>query len=60
MRETIPIALVDSIHFLGVIITLFKPDSFLNLSNCTRLKSGLLRATHNPINSNVFLFLIQF
>lgn len=39
--DTIPIALVCSIHLVGVITNLFNPASLLTASNCTRLKSGL-------------------
>ena len=39
--DTIPIALVCSIHLIGIITNLFNPASLLTASNCTRLKSGL-------------------
>src|SRR5690606_8045934 len=58
--ETIPIALVLSIHRLGVITKLFSPACFLNPSNSTGLKSGLFIISQKPKSSMVFLFLNQF
>lgn len=39
--ETIPIALVFTIHFCGDRVNAFVPDSFLKESNSIPLKSGL-------------------
>ena len=56
----IPIALVDSTHFVGDIVKAFSPASFLNPSNSMGLKLGLYNSSHIPRNSMVLRFLIQF
>ena len=56
----IPIALVDSTHFVGDIVKAFSPASFLNPSNSMGLKFGLYNSSHIPRNSMVLRFLIQF
>jgi hypothetical protein len=58
--EIIPLALVFSIHCLGVKIKLLEPDLYLNLSNSMGLNNGLFRSSHNPNSSIVLLFLSQF
>jgi len=44
--DIIPIAFVSFIHFCGDILNLLLPDSFLKVSNSTRLKFGLLTISH--------------
>ncbi len=57
---TIPMALVDSIHFFGDKVKAFEPACFLNPSNSTGLKPGLFSDSHSPKNSIISLFLSQF
>jgi hypothetical protein len=58
--EMRPMAEVFSIHCLGVRVKLLSPASFLNPSNSTGLKAGLLRCSPIPRNSMVLRFRIQF
>jgi len=57
----LPVALparkqIQTHHLLGVSEKLFEPAKFLIPSNSMELKPGLLKSSHKPINSIVFLF----
>lgn len=54
--EIMPIALVDSIHCLGVRVKLLRPANFLNPSNSTGLNSGLSSCSQIPKNSTALRF----
>ena len=58
--DIIPIALVFSIHCLGVRVKLFVPLSILKASNSMPLKFGLFSFSHNPRKSIVLRRRIQF
>src|SRR5574344_839398 len=58
--EINPTAFVLEIHFCGERVKAFDPASCLKESNSTPLKSGLFNCSHNPRNSMVLLFRIQF
>ena len=57
--DTIPMALVDSIHYLGDSVKAFAPESFLTLSNAIGLKLGLYIFSQRPKYSILLLLLIQ-
>ena len=58
--DTIPIALVCSIHLIGIITNLFNPASLLTASNCTRLKSRLCSSSQTVKNILYFCFASSF
>ena len=58
--EKIPIAPVVSTYFFGDMVNALEPAWILNPSNSTGLNSGLLSCSHNPRNSIVSRFRIQF